>query len=112
MYTLKKTTLERPMKLTIRDTGQTIDIEVEGDKLHEVSLYDFSRRPIKALFDGHGQPVKVVDGGTKFYVLPVGVYEAMVSELESKDVIDVESQDISEDATNILDLNDINKLSN
>ena len=82
------------MKLTIGD-GKKVELEIDKGQLHDVPLYEFSRRPIKALLDGHGQPVKVSDGGTKFYALPVGVYEAMVAQIQKS----IEASDIAGDTS-------------
>ena len=98
------------MKLIIGD-DKKIELEVERGKLLDVPLYEFSRRPIKALLDGHGQPVKVSDGGTKFYALPVGVYEGMVAQIQKSietsnvDGDDSQSQDspfMVEDLTKLI----------
>ena len=71
------------MKVRIGNTI-TLPFETDQAKLKEVELYNFSRRPVKALLDGHGQPVKVHDAGQPiFYIIPAGMYEALTEFIES-----------------------------
>jgi hypothetical protein len=73
------------MKIKVGQSKK-IEVETESGSLHEVDLYQFSRRPVKSLFEGHGQPVKVSDGGVPiFFALPSGVYYALIEQVANQE---------------------------